>query len=90
MHVLYRMAGPDCAVMCNLINIHTYIHTYTHKGWGGRGISGENSPKTNKRQLENADLRASRSFDLSIFESYLFIFYILFFILSFVEGKVRI
>ena len=25
-----RMAGPDCAVMCNLINIHTYIHTYIH------------------------------------------------------------
>ena len=26
-----RMAGPDCAVMCNLINRHnTYIHTYTH------------------------------------------------------------
>ena len=23
-----RMAGPDCAVMCNLINTHT--HTYTH------------------------------------------------------------
>ena len=23
-----RMTGPDCAVMCNLINIHTYIHTY--------------------------------------------------------------
>ena len=22
------MTGPDCAVMCNLINIHT--HTYTH------------------------------------------------------------
>ena len=22
-----RMTGPDCAVMCNLINIHTYIHT---------------------------------------------------------------
>ena len=20
-------AGPNCAVMCNLINIHTYIHT---------------------------------------------------------------
>ena len=20
-----RMAGPDCVVMCNLINIHTYI-----------------------------------------------------------------
>ena len=23
-----RMTRPDCAVMCNLINIHTYIHTY--------------------------------------------------------------
>ena len=23
-----RMTGPDCAVTCNLINIHTYIHTY--------------------------------------------------------------
>ena len=25
-----RMTGPDCAVMCNIINIYTYIHTYTH------------------------------------------------------------
>ena len=25
-----RMTGPDCAVMCNLINIHTYIRTYIH------------------------------------------------------------
>ena len=25
-----RMTGSDCAVMCNLINIHTYIHTYIH------------------------------------------------------------
>ena len=23
-----RMTGPDCVVMCNLIN--TYIHTYVH------------------------------------------------------------
>ena len=23
-----RVTGPDCVVMCNLINIHTYIHTY--------------------------------------------------------------
>ena len=22
-----RMTGPDCAVMCNLINIHTYAGT---------------------------------------------------------------
>ena len=26
-----RMTGSDCAVMCNLINIHTYIHTYIHR-----------------------------------------------------------
>ena len=38
-----RMTGPDCVVMCNLINtyihihttcihiyVHTYIHTYIH------------------------------------------------------------
>ena len=24
-----RMTGPDCVVMCNLINTHT--HTHTHK-----------------------------------------------------------
>ena len=29
-HRMTRMTRPDCAVMCNLINIHTYIHTYTH------------------------------------------------------------
>ena len=29
-----RMTGPDCVVMCNLINtyIHTYIHTYKEAG----------------------------------------------------------
>ena len=25
-----RMIGPDCAVMCNLINTHTHTHTHTH------------------------------------------------------------
>ena len=24
------MTGLDCAVVCNLTNIHTYIHTYIH------------------------------------------------------------
>ena len=23
-----RMTGPDCAVMCNLINTHTHTHMY--------------------------------------------------------------
>ena len=27
-HRMTRMTGPDCAVMCNLINTQT--HTYTH------------------------------------------------------------
>ena len=27
-HRMTRMTRPDCAVMCNLINIHTYIHTF--------------------------------------------------------------
>ena len=26
-----RMTGPDCAVMCNLINTHTHTHTHTKK-----------------------------------------------------------
>ena len=25
-----RITGPDCAVMCNLINIRTYIYTCIH------------------------------------------------------------
>ena len=25
-----RMTGPDCAVMCNLINTHTHTHIHTH------------------------------------------------------------
>ena len=25
-----RMTGPDCVVMCNLINTHTHTHTRTH------------------------------------------------------------
>ena len=25
-----RMTGPDCAVICNLINTRTHTHTHTH------------------------------------------------------------
>ena len=28
-----RMTGPDCVVMCNLINKHTHTHTQTHTHW---------------------------------------------------------
>ena len=35
-HRMTRMTGPDCVVMCNLINTHTHInfvrtHTHAHK-----------------------------------------------------------
>ena len=26
-----RMTGPDCAVMCNLINTHTHTHIPSHQ-----------------------------------------------------------
>ena len=29
-HRITRMTGPDCAVMCNLINTHTQRNTHTH------------------------------------------------------------
>ena len=36
-----RMTGPDCVVMCNLINtyIHTYIHTYMHTWTEARTVA---------------------------------------------------
>ena len=30
-HRMTRMTGPDCVVMCNLINTHTHTHTHTRK-----------------------------------------------------------
>ena len=36
------MTGPDCAVMCNLINIHTYIHKYIHTRVGSVAANPDN------------------------------------------------
>ena len=30
-----RMTGPDCVVVCNLINTHTHTHTQINKEAGG-------------------------------------------------------
>ncbi|CAN0195155.1 unnamed protein product [Ascophyllum nodosum] len=30
-----RMTGPDCVVMCNLINTHTHTHTHQQGSRGG-------------------------------------------------------
>ena len=37
-----RMTGPDCVVMCNLINtyIHTYIHSCRRQGGNGGDFGG--------------------------------------------------
>ena len=32
------MIGPDCAVMCNLINTHTHTHTHKRKQGGEHNI----------------------------------------------------
>ena len=35
-----RMTGPDCVVMCNLINTHTHTHTHTHDEDDRAGLRG--------------------------------------------------
>ena len=48
-----RMTGPDCVVMCNLIN--TYIHTYIHTYIGlGRAEGRRKSAKTRKMPVDAA------------------------------------
>ena len=46
-----RMTGPDCVVMCNLIN--KYIHTYIHNGNEGRVGDGEKEAKKRKKPLNS-------------------------------------
>ena len=43
-----RMTGPDCAVMCNLINTHTHTHTHTHTS--GRGTKKRKKPQNSCRR----------------------------------------
>ena len=53
-----RMTGPDCVVMCNLINtyihtcIHTYVHTYIHT-YIHAYIHGEKEAKKRKKPLNS-------------------------------------
>ena len=35
-----RMTGPDCVVMCNLINTHTHTHTHTHTLYSNKLLGG--------------------------------------------------
>ena len=39
-----RVAGPDCAVMCNLINTHTRVEDTTYNHGRPEGISEDQHP----------------------------------------------
>ena len=49
-HRMTRMAGPDCAVMCNLINIHTYTHTHTHTHTTGSQLPQVQDPTPERKR----------------------------------------
>ena len=58
-----RMTGPDCVVMCNLINTHTHTHTHTqlHKScrrhvrnWGDLG-----GKRKNRREVRVGPVAAN-------------------------------
>ena len=67
-----RVAGPDCAVMCNLINTrytrtlslshaHSLSHTHTHTHTRHVGNGGELGGKRKKRRKERVGPVASNS-----------------------------
>ena len=43
LHIMSRMAAPDCSVMCNLINTHT--HSDTQDVRGNRSVNAKYSLK---------------------------------------------
>ena len=47
-----RMTGPDCAVMCNLINTHTHTHTHNKEAGGGaQGAQGSSKICTSRESV---------------------------------------
>ena len=55
-----RVTGPDCAVMCNLINTHAHTHTNIGNGnkdriaEGGREAKKRKNPQNScRRQVRN-------------------------------------
>ena len=50
-HRMTRMTGPDCVVMCNLINTHTHTHTHTQlERWWGRETEGKTGAVTGRER----------------------------------------
>ena len=46
-----RMTGPDCVVMCNLINTHTHTHTHKEAGGGAQGAHGSSKISTSRESV---------------------------------------
>ena len=46
-----RMTGPDCVVMCNLINTHTHTHTHCRRRAGNGGDMGGKRNKCRKERV---------------------------------------
>ena len=61
-----RMTGPDCAVMCNLINTHTHnTHTHTQNSCRRRaGDGGDMGGKRKKCRKERVGSVAANSDNL--------------------------
>ena len=53
-HRMTRMTGPDCAVMCNLINAHTHTHTWTGTRVGSRRAEERRRSARNHTRLVGA------------------------------------
>ena len=52
-----RMTGPDCAVMCNLINTHT--HTHYFQPWGQYGVAVSGGVEIWRSQQHRVSKRAA-------------------------------
>ena len=50
-----RMTGPDCVVMCNLINTHTHTHTIQSENGNGTKILGKRDISTETKTKKDAD-----------------------------------
>ena len=57
-----RMTGPDCVVMCNLINTHTHTHTNSCRRRAGNG--GDLGGKGKKCRKERVGSIAANSDNL--------------------------
>ena len=63
-----RMTGPDCAVMCNLIN--TYIYKYTHTYLIPPGSAEELVPRPDPKDGTNCEISVDDGRSIQRIESH--------------------